>query len=487
VAFNNDFPRNGVARHSDSAGEYFIHSIHGGVIAMPDPDKRAIVIGASMGGLLAARALADHYGEVIIVERDALPEGYEPRKGVPQGRHTHGLLARGREVLEQLFPGFTEELFAQGATSGDLVDKILWFNHGFYLCNAPSKLLGLAISRPMLEGSVRRRLLQLPNVRLLERCAVLEPTIDRDRGRVTGVQVQSRGGSDGAEKMSCDLVVDASGRGSSSPAWLDGWGYPKPREELIKINIGYATRQYRRLPEHLGGMFGAIIAACPPDWRFGALLSQEGDRWIVSLGGYLGDYAPTDESGFLDFARSLQKPEIFEVIRDAEPLCPLMSYQFNASLRRRYEELPRFPAGFLVFGDALSSFNPIYGQGMTVACVESLALSECLAAGTQDVAKRFFRAASRLIDIPWQIAVGSDLQHPRVEGVRTTQVRFINWYIRKLFRAAQVDAVLANRFLEVANLMRQPSALLDPRIAFRVWKRNHAPVGAVKIPLGRTV
>jgi 2-polyprenyl-6-methoxyphenol hydroxylase-like FAD-dependent oxidoreductase len=140
-----------------------------------------------------------------------------------------------------------------------------------------------------------------------------------------------------------------------------------------------------------------------------------------------------------------------------------------------------------VFGDALSSFNPIYGQGMTVACVESLALSECLAAGTQDVAKRFFRAASRLIDIPWQIAVGSDLQHPRVEGVRTTQVRFINWYIRKLFRAAQVDAVLANRFLEVANLMRQPSALLDPRIAFRVWKRNHAPVGAVKIPLGRTV
>jgi 2-polyprenyl-6-methoxyphenol hydroxylase-like FAD-dependent oxidoreductase len=448
--------------------------------------KRAIVIGASMGGLLAARALADHYGEVTVVERDVLPDTYEPRKGVPQGRHTHGLLARGREVLEQLFPGFTEEMVAQGATTGDVVDKVLWFNHGFYLCNAPSKMLGLAISRPMLEGSVRRRVLQLPNVRLRERCDVLEPAFDRSQGRVSGVRVQSRGGSDGTQMMNADLVVDASGRGSSSPAWLDALGYPKPREEQIKINLGYATRQYRRLPEHLRGMRGAIIAACPPDWRFGAILAQEGDRWIVTLGGYLGDQAPTDDNGFVAFARSLQKPEIFDVIRVAEPLCPLMPYQFSANLRRRYEELSRFPAGFLVFGDALCSFNPVYGQGMTVACLESLALRECLAAGTQEIAGRFFRAASQLIDILWQIAVGSDLQHPRVEGKRTTQVRFINWYIAKLYRAAQDDAVLASRFLEVANLMRQPTALLDPQIAFRVWRRNRVPARVVTIPHGRT-
>ena len=132
-------------------------------------------------------------------------------------------------MLEQLFPGFTEEMVTQGATSGDIADKVLWFNHGFYLCNSPSKLFGLAISRPMLEGNVRRRLLQLPNVRLRERCAVLEPTFDRAQGRVTGVRVQSQGGSDGAEMMNADFVVDASGRGSSSPAWLDAWGYPKPR------------------------------------------------------------------------------------------------------------------------------------------------------------------------------------------------------------------------------------------------------------------
>jgi 2-polyprenyl-6-methoxyphenol hydroxylase-like FAD-dependent oxidoreductase len=449
------------------------------------PNKRAIVIGASMGGLLAARALADFYDEVTVVERDALPDVHEPRKGVPQGRHAHGLLARGREVLEQLFPGFTEEMVAQGATSGDIVDKVLWFNHGFYLCNSPSKLFGLAISRPMLEGNVRRRLLQLSNVRLLERCTVLEPTFDQAQRRVTGVSVQSQG-SDRAQMMNADFVVDASGRGSSSPVWLGAWGYPKPREELIKINLGYVTRQYRRLPEHLRGKSGAIIAACPPDWRFGVVLSQEGGRWIVTLGGYLGDHAPMDDNGFVDFARSLQTPEIFDLVRVAEPLCPLMPYQFNANLRRHYEELSRFPAGFLVFGDALCSFNPVYGQGMTVACMESLALRECLTAGTQEIAGRFLRAASRLIDTPWQIAVGSDLQHPRVEGQRTAQTRFVNWYIAKFYRAAQDDAVLATRFLEVANLMRQPAALFDPQIAFRVWKGNRAPARMITIPRGRT-
>jgi 2-polyprenyl-6-methoxyphenol hydroxylase-like FAD-dependent oxidoreductase len=443
--------------------------------------KHAIVIGAGMGGLLAARALADWYGEVTIVERDTLPQPYDPRKGVPQGRHSHGLLARGREVLEQLFPGFTEEIVARGAQIGDIVNDGLWFNHGVFLSNASSKLSGIGATRPMLEGEVLRRLTQFPNVRLREGCDALEPLFDRDQSRVTGIHVKDRGSSNDTKTLSADLVVDSSGRGSLSPSWLAALGYAKPREEQIKINLGYMTRFYRRRPEdfeHLHGRRFAILAACQPDWRFGAILGQEGERWIVTLGGYLGDQVPADDSGFLDFARSLQKPELYNVIKNAEPLSSPTPYQFTASLRRRYEELPRFPDGFVVYGDALCSFNPVFGQGMTVACMEALALQECLKAGTQEIAKRFFRAASRLIDTPWQIAVGSDLQNPRVEGKRTAQVRFINWYIAKFFRAAQHDGILATKFLEVANLMEQPAALLRPRIALLVWKSNRLPVRA---------
>jgi 2-polyprenyl-6-methoxyphenol hydroxylase-like FAD-dependent oxidoreductase len=434
--------------------------------------KQAIVIGGSIGGLLAARVLAYFYDAVTVFERDALPDTYEPRKGVPQGRHAHGLLARGREVLDELFPGFSEDAVSQGAIYGDVVDDVLWFNYGVYLHNTPSSLKGLLISRPMLEELVRRSVLRLPNVRLQEQTEILEPICDRIAGRVTGVRAQSPAGA--TEAIDCDLLVDASGRGSKSPTWLEALGYAKPREDSIRVDIGYMTRFYRRRPEHLPGKQAVILGACRPDWRFGVILAQEQDRWIVTLGGYFGDYAPSDDAGYIEFARGLQKPEIFEVIRDAEPLTPLTPYRFAANLRRYYEELTQFPEGFLVLGDGLCSFNPIYGQGMTVASIEALALRQCLAVGSQGIAGRFFRAARPLMDIPWQIAVGSDLQHPEVKGKRPAQVRFVNWYLEKLFRAAQHDGRLATSFLEVANLLKQPTSLIDPKVAFLVWKGNHA-------------
>jgi flavin-dependent dehydrogenase len=320
----------------------------------------------------------------------------------------------------------------------------------------------------MLENVVRRRVRQLPNVQIRQRCEVLRPICNANHGRVTGVEVALRNGSDAIEIMDANLIVDASGRGSRSPAWLESLGYAKPREERIKVNISYKTRLYRRRPEHLHGKMAAIIAACPPDWHFGAILAQEHEQWTVSLGGYLNDEVPTDDSGYIEFARRLPKPEIFEVIKDAEPMCPILSYNFSRNQRRYYEELLRFPEDLVVFGDALCSFNPVYGQGMTVACIEALTLAECLAKGSNGIGCRFFRAAKRLINIPWQIAVGGDLQHKHVEGKRTTQVRFVNWYIAKLFQSANRDPVLATKFLEVANLMKAPSTLLSPAVVLRI-------------------
>jgi hypothetical protein len=277
---------------------------------MPHLGRHAIVIGASMSGLLAARALVDHYDEVTLIERDALPLAREPRKGVPQGRHTHGLLARGREVLEQLFPGLTAEMVANGAVPADLADAILWYNHGFYLSNVRSALSGLAISRPMLEDGARRRLLQFRNVQIRQRCDVVGLNYNHGRGRLTGIQVAPGDGSDAIETISADLIVDASGRGSRSPSWLEALGYAKPREERIKVNIGYKTRLYRRRLKDLYGKAGAIIAACRPDWRFGAILAQEGQRRTVSLGGYLNEEVPTDDFRFIEFARFAKAGDI---------------------------------------------------------------------------------------------------------------------------------------------------------------------------------
>lgn len=439
--------------------------------------NHAIVIGGSMAGLAAARALADRFGRVTVIEQDRLPEGREPRKGIPQGRHAHGLLARGREALENLFPGLTAELAAEGALTGDLQADSIWFNHGVYLNPAESGLIGLLVSRPMLEAHVRRRLRAQPNVRLLDRCRVTSLDVDRGGTRVIGVNVGLGDGS--PSTLLADLVVDASGRGSRSPAWLAALGFTPPVEEKVDVGICYTTRLYRRRPGDLDGKRAVIVRGDHPHYRFGVALAQEDDRWILTLGGYLGDASPCDGQGALDFARTLPAGELHAIMRSAEPLSDFCSCRFPANRRRHYERLERFPDGFVVLGDALCSFNPAYGQGMTVAALEAGVLADCLDGGLDDLAHRFFARTSRLIDIPWQMVVGNDLAHPEIRGRRTPLSRFFNWYIARLHRAGRRDAVVTRRFLEVANLIETPLTLLSPPTAWRVLRGNLAgPYGA---------
>jgi len=269
-----------------------------------------------------------------------------------------------------------------------------------------------------------------------------------------------------------DLVVDASGRGSASPAWLESFGYPRPEEERIEIGIGYTTRVYRRRAGDLGGKLAVVVAGSGPNWRNGAILFQSEDRWIVSIGGYFGGHAPDDNQMFAAYAGSLPTSEIHDIVAHAEPLTEFVSYRYPANLRRRYERLKRFPKNYLVFGDAICSFNPVYGQGMTVAAQEAALLRACLLEGNADLARRFFSAAATAIDTPWDIAVGNDLRHPQVQGPRPANLRFINWYIGRLHMAARRDAVLANAFLQVANLETSPARLLHPSVALRVLWGN---------------
>ena len=432
--------------------------------------QHAIVIGASMGGLLAARALSDFYAVVTVLERDAFPRSDVPRKGVPQGRHAHGLLARGRNVIENFFPGWTNEVVASGGVRGDIAGDVNWVGHGVTIKSAPSNLVGLLAPRPVLEGHVRRRLMALSNVRVIENCAVQELIADDSRATIKGVHARTGNGDE--HRIAADLVVDASGRGSSSPAWLESFGFAKPEEERIEIGIGYTTRHYRRRPTDLDGKLAVVVAGSGPNWRNGVVLYQAEDRWIVSIGGYFGDHAPDDDQLFAAYAGSLPTSDIYDIVAHAEPLGDFVRYRYPANLRRRYERLAEFPKGYLVLGDALCSFNPVYGQGMTVAAQEAMLLRECLDAGAADLARRFFARAADVIDTPWDIAVGNDLRHPKAEGPRPPKVRFINWYIGKLHMAARHDAKLATAFLEVANLEAPPTRLLQPAVVMRVIRGN---------------
>jgi 2-polyprenyl-6-methoxyphenol hydroxylase-like FAD-dependent oxidoreductase len=245
--------------------------------------QHAIVIGASMGGLLAARALSDFYAVVTVLERDAFPQSDNPRKGVPQGRHAHGLLARGRNVIENFFPGWTDEVVASGGVRGDIAGDVSWIGHGITIKSAPSHLVGLLAPRPVLEGHVRRRLMALPNVRVIESCAVQGLIAEDGKTTIKGVRARIGGGEE--HRITADLVVDASGRGSSSPVWLESLGFAKPEEERIEIGIGYTTRHYRRRPTDLNGKLAVVVAGSGPNWRNGVILYQAEDRWIVSVGG----------------------------------------------------------------------------------------------------------------------------------------------------------------------------------------------------------
>lgn len=432
--------------------------------------NHAIVIGASMGGLLAARALADFFTRVTIVERDSLPAFGQQRKGVPQGLHAHGLLARGREILEDFFPGLTEELVAKGAQTGDVSAEALWHCAGDYLAPAHGGLTGILLSRPLLEGQVRARVLALANVAIIDGRDVLGLTASEDRTRVTGVRVRRTDG--GKDELCADLVVDASGRASKSRAWLEALGYAPPEQEEVRVGLGYTSRLYRRRPEHLGGKFGVLVTTQPPNTRGGAVLAIEGGRWIVSVSGYFGEHAPADPQGFEAFLAGLPSRVIYDLVRAAEPVSDFATFKFPASTRNHYEKLERFPEGYLVFGDAISRFNPVFGQGMSSAALQAAALSDSLGHGGRELWRGFFRHAARVVDAPWSIAVGADLAFARTEGRRGPMVKFLNWYIEKLHRAAHHDPVVALAFHKVANLVSPPPSILRPGIAWRVLRGN---------------
>jgi 2-polyprenyl-6-methoxyphenol hydroxylase-like FAD-dependent oxidoreductase len=435
---------------------------------LTNPRKHAIVIGGSMSGLLAARVLSNHFESVTILERDPVHDFPETRKGQPQTRHLHGLLAQGLILLKKYFPGIEQELTEAGAMTGDMGEFIHWYQYGGYRIECKSGLVSMSLSRPFLEFHVRRRVLGLPNVKLIDACAVSELMTEIDHRQILGVQATKRANQNETETLRADLIVDASGRGSATPKWLESLGYERPPETEVKPRIGYATREYRRRAEHPSQV--VMISPTPPEQKYGTFLFPiEGERWIMTAGGYVGSHPPADEPGLLEFIRTLPRPDIYDIITHSEPLTEIVTYKYVASLRHHYEKLERFPEGYLVIGDAVASFNPIYGQGMTSAAMQAEVLDDLLSQHhLRGIWKLFFKRVAKIVDMPWRLAVGEDFRFPETEGRKPPFTEFINAYVEKVHRATQRDPVVFTQFLRVMNLMAPPTSLMTPKIMWRV-------------------
>ena len=438
----------------------------------------AIVMGASIAGLWTARALLDHFDEVLVLERDHLPDGPEYRSGAPQVRQFHTLLLSGKQQMQAWFPGLVEELISAGAVPYDLTNDIQMRIRNRWYPQFPSGQNLLSCSRLLLESSIRRRLRQNPHVHFVEGVDVVGLQGDDSRQRVTGVRTRTwRGGSNQPEADTvhvADLVVDALGRRSQTPEWLVELGYPPPKETEVDSFLGYVTRKYKRkknIPLILVG------ATAPHEPYGGLVFPEENDTMVALIAGYNKHYPPTDPVEFEATARHLG-PEFQEVLKDAEPISQPHGYRGTSSRWRHYEQLKRWPERYVVLGDAFCGFNPIYGQGMSVAAMSAVALANRLrqSNGNLDgVARSTIRSISRITQGAWLLATSADLEWPGTQGGTIGNGladRFARWYIGKLLDVMPFDKNVRMQFNAVNQLIKPAAAIFSPETFLRVMKQT---------------
>ena len=449
--------------------------------------EHAIVIGGSITGLVTARVLTDHFARVTILERDRFPDRPEFRKGVPQSRHLHGLLERGQVLLENLFPGLAAELTAAGARILELPGDVLLLSPvGWHRRFRPG-LKFLACSRELLEWSIRRRLATISKVHFLEEHDVTGLLANPDHTSVTGVQLRSRQEDifGASKELEGDLVVDASGRHSRTPEWLQAIGYSRPQETVINSFAGYSSRYYAP-PENFQADWSVLFLQPKPPGiaRGGVLLPLEGNRWQVTLVGAARNYPPTDEAGFLEFARSLRSPMLYQIIKNATPLSPIYGYQGTENHLRHYERLHQWPEQFIVLGDAVCAFNPVYGQGMTVAVQVAMGLDQSLREHRRRYPSRTLKGFSRRfqqrvakINAPvWLLATGADFSYPTTEGGRRSLFAHImHPYIQRVAQVSTVDPEVCRALFKVTNLISSPTTLFRLSLLLRVIKGRSIP------------
>jgi 2-polyprenyl-6-methoxyphenol hydroxylase-like FAD-dependent oxidoreductase len=444
---------------------------------------RVLVIGNSIAGLLAARALADYAERVTLIDRDRIPDEPRHRAGVPQGRHIHVVLTAGQRAMEALLPGVLEELAALDVPAVGMPRDIIQRNRGQWVRRWPESLSFLTGTRALVEHVVRRRVLAHERIDAIESLEAVG--LDGDRRRVRGVRLRLRGGSPDEQTITGDLVVDASGRGSRTAQWLTSIGARPPAQERIETGLAYATRRYRATVDTAVAEYLGIYLLPRPGAGSGAVVMpiEERGTYLVTLTGLPGDEPPTDPAGFEAFTARLEHPIVHEWLVAAQADGPPLGYRSTANIRRRYDRLSG-PDGLLVVGDAATSFNPVYGQGISVAALGAQALARALAVG-QPTTRRLQRVVIDAGEQAWQISTGVDKALPTATGnaVRSGPLdRAAGWYLGRVQDHAASDMLVGNAFRDVVHLVAPVASLLRGRVARTVLLGRPRP-GPAQPPL----
>jgi len=432
--------------------------------------KQAVVIGAGMAGLAAAGAVADYFERVIVLERDRLPNQAVPRPGAPQSRQLHGLLPGGQRALTDLFPHFERELLDAGSVPLRMLGELRVETPD--VGPFPSRDFGwffYGASRPLIELITRRQAERLSNLTVRSECRVLEITATPDGTMVTGVRYESADGRQAI--LAADLVVDASGRGAPTLALLRSSGQPVPDEIVIGIDLHYTTTTFV-IPQDASTNWRGIATHphAPERSRGGYMLPIEGNRWVLTLTGRLGERPPAEPDGFMDYARRLETQTIYNAIKHAERQGGFERYAYPASAWRRFDRMSSFPGGLVPIGDSICRFNPVYGQGMSVAAQEARLLNQLLKARATKadplarLALAFFSESVPLVEAPWNMSAVPDLVYPETRGERPTDFESRLKYNDALIRTAMHDAAVHRLLAEVQQLLKPPSVLQDPAV-----------------------
>ncbi|WP_395675423.1 FAD-dependent oxidoreductase [Inquilinus sp.] len=433
--------------------------------------RQAVVIGAGIGGLAAAAALAGHFEAVTVLERDRLPVDSEPRPGAPQSNQLHALLGGGLQAFCELLPGFDDDLARTGATlfRMGLDDRLELPGFDPF----PVRELGprfYSLSRPLLEFLIRRRIARLGNVALRDQCRVLGLVPGPD-GSVAGLRCVQAGGGD--EVLAADLVVDASGRGAPTLAFLQATGWPAVEKTAIGVDIHYVTATFTRT-EADRDWKGVVTFPEAPDTKAGYLTPIEGNRWMALISERHGEVPSAEPGAFLALARRLRTSTIYDTLKAERPLGKVHRFAFPESVWTRYERLGGFPRGLVPIGDAVGRFNPVYGQGMTLAAQGGLTLLTLLRAkaGQQDpldgLGRAFVLALQPLIETAWSAAAVPDFAHPLTRGERPADLERSLHFTGALFRLAARDPEVHRLMVTVRHLLAPASALRDPELVRRI-------------------